>query len=191
MSKKDKKDKKPIFLRRLRNYKPVQVDLLINQKMRYKDLQRACIVRGMDFDILVQCDIHRLQSWLVKHFEDDVDPVRLDNFDSWREGYMKAQGIDEPFVRLGYVAETDDITGEIIKRKKLRNIKKPKFKRERNTQLGGIFKGTKKELTYQCELQGKTLEDTISIVTEKFPEAVEKSIRIWYKKSKRARGSNK
>lgn len=180
------KEKKPIYLRRLRNYTPQAIDSVLG-KMRYIDLQRACLIRGIGFEELVEGDFYRLQSWLAKNWDTDLDTGLLDKFDEWRERVMKSQGKDEPFIRLGYVAEKDEETGEVTKVKKIRNLKKPKRKRERNKSLGNIFKGTKKELALQCEKEGKSLDQTIKIVMEKFPDALEKSVRIWYKKAKRER----
>jgi hypothetical protein len=155
-------------------------------RMRYIDLQRECILRGIDFNLLVSSDINGLSQWLVRHWEDPAEPTRLNSFDDWRAKLLKERGIDEPFVKLGYVGKRDETTGVILAGKKPRLLTKIRKKaKSRNDALGGIFTGTKKELTFLCAKEGKDLEKTIEIVLEKFPEAVEKSIRIWYNKAKK------
>ena len=91
---------------------------------------------------------------------------------------------DEPFIRLGFIGEVDPDTGETISFKRPRKIKKDKVRRERNE--ANLLTGTKKSLTFECFKNGISIEDTVEKVTDKFPEAVEKSIRIWYKKFARA-----
>lgn len=153
--------------------------------MKYPDLKRACIIRGMPFEDVVRGDFPRLGSWLNKNYMVKTNSKLLDEFDEWNRADMIARGYppDEPMIRYGFI-DTDPDTGEtIIKRP--RKIKKDKVRRERTEQ--GLFKGTKKELTFQCAMEGKTLEETNEIVIEKFPEAVEKSIRIWYNKAKKAK----
>jgi len=150
-------------------------------KMRYNDLQKACIIRGMEPNLMVSCDIGGLQTWIIKNWEAPQDEQRLHDFDSWRAAFLKGIGKEgEPFARLGYMGETNEETGDIdiIKPKKLR---KSDDKRERDTDMG-IFKGTKKALTFQCVKEGKTVEETIEIVTKQFPDAKDKSIKIWRKR---------
>lgn len=151
--------------------------------MRNLDFQRACIARGIDFKLLVSLSTPALQDWFIRHYYDAIDNSRLDAFDEWREEIMKKRGKDEPFIRLGYVGEINEKTGEVLSIKKPKKFKKPKStkKREKNAELG-IWSGTKKELTYQCAKEGKSLEKTKKTVLEKFPDASEKSIGIWYKR---------
>jgi hypothetical protein len=152
---------------------------------KYQDLQRACIVRGIDFTILVNGTHPFLVDWFIRHYNDKFDATRLDAFDKWREEVMLSKGKNEPFIRLGFVGEQDPETGDIISIKKPKKFKKPKKgKRERDTKFN-IFTGTKKELTFRCQSEGKTIEETIKTVKAKFPDAVDKSISIWYKKAKK------
>lgn len=170
------KPKKPIHLRG-------RADL---SRMRYIDKQRACIVRGMDFEELVECSAFNLQVWYGKNSHNKINTKLLDDFDIWRKGKMAEKGLDEdePFIRLGYIGEVDKDSGEVVSIKKPRLMKKQKEKREKDDSLG-IFKGTKKALTYQCQQEGKSLTDTVAIVMEAFPEAKDKSIQIWWKKCRR------
>ncbi len=153
----------------------------------YQNLQRACIVRGIDFMVLITLCREPLTDWFIRNYYNPIDNSRLDAFDTWREEMMLSRGKNEPFVRLGFIGELDH-KGEVISTKKPKKFKKPKKKkkRERNESLGGLFAGTKKELTFICQREGKTLQETIKTVMKKFPDAVEKSIGIWYKKSQKA-----
>ena len=153
--------------------------------MKYQDLQRACIVRGMDFNEMVEGDANRLSVWLNKNWHNKKSTKKLDEFDEWRHNMMIRLGKgDEPFIRLGFIGEVDPDTGETISFKRPRKIKKDKVRRERNE--ANLLTGTKKSLTFECFKNGISIEDTVEKVTDKFPEAVEKSIRIWYKKFARA-----
>jgi hypothetical protein len=169
-----------------KRFLPTNVDKTLSQ-MKFIDLQRACIIRGIEFEVLVEKTVFQLQSWLGKNYTNKVKTERLDDFDRWREGLLKAAGKhDEPFVRLGFIGEVDKETGEVLSIKKPRKIKKGKRKRERNEELN-IFTGTKKELTFICQKEGKTMDETKALVMEKYPDAKEKSIQIWYKKSARGK----
>lgn len=151
--------------------------------MRYIDLQRACIIRGIDFDHLVNCDIGGLHTWVINHWGDPIIEDRLHQFDQWRMDKMKEIGKEgEPFIRLGFMGEENEETGDIDINKPKRINKPLKDKRERDDATG-IFKGTKKALTFQCIKEGKTIEDTIATVIAQFPDAKDKSIKIWAKKA--------
>lgn len=155
--------------------------------MRYADLQKACLVRGLDFKKMVDSDIGYLSWFFKENFYEKTDNTRLDAFDEWREEIMKKRGKDDPFIRLGFIGEKDEETGEVISIKRQKKFKKPKKnkKREKNEEYG-IWKGTKKALTAECYQEGKTLEKTLKIVMGKFPDAKEKSISIWFKRFKRS-----
>ena len=168
------------------------------RNMKYKDLKKECVARGMRFEEVINGTIHELSNWFREHFYDDVVTSRLDEFDDWQEEQIriayKEKGADpndviHPALRLGFIAERDD-EGNTTKRKRSKMlIKKRKKKRERTTD--GIFNGTKKSLTYQSQKEGKTKEQTIKIVMGQFPEASEKSIGIWYNKARKLHTPNK
>lgn len=159
-------------------------------KFKHIDLQRACIVRRLPFENIGE-SYYFLASYFDDHYEDSEDIKLLDEFDKWREESLRARGDDSPlFIKLGFIERTDEETGEILKRKRPKFLKKKKIRRERNEALG-IFSGTKKEATFLSQQEGKTLEETIIIVIDKFPEAKEKSIRIWWKKAAKLNVSSK
>jgi len=151
--------------------------------MRYIDLQRNALVRGMDFSQMVNSDLYGLQSWLSANWDKQLDPSLLDQFDYWREKFLYGRGyVGEPFVRLGYLGKTSEDGETLGQRRKISGIRKPKRKRKEKN-ADGIFIGTKKELTFKWAKQGKPIDEVITIVLEKFPEASEKSIKIWYRQS--------
>lgn len=161
------------------------------QEMKHKDLKRACIVRGLEFEQVVNLSVPSLSNWFVLNYENSQNTILLDEYDAWLMGKLKERGINDgdalfhPNLRLGYHGDFNPETGEpIIKRPRgIKKLKKPKRERDEVTKL---FTGTKKALTYQCQKEGKTLEETYKIVKEQFPEAVEKSMKIWYNRSKKA-----
>jgi len=158
--------------------------LNILPSLRFLDLQKACIVRGIDFDFMVKQSIYELQNWATKNWRNTILVSRLEDFDEWRFQIMKARGKeDEPFVRMGYLGPQNPKTGEIVAIKAPEPLQKKKIKRLKDKK-SGIFLGTKKALTFQCTGEGKSMEETIKIVMAKFPEAKEKSIKIWIKRSK-------
>jgi hypothetical protein len=118
--------------------------------------------------------------------KDNPELLRL--YDDWLDNELIMGGngdLVHSSLRLGYVGDRED---DEDKPKKIKPEPKAKVKKEKTAE--GIFSGTKKALTFKCEKDGKTLEETISMVMENFPDAAEKSIKIWYKKSKRTKSSN-
>lgn len=175
----------------------------INRKlavMRHKDLQIECIVRGLSFQLAVDYDNPRLANFYYKNFEKEpIGGNILDEYDKWvdeqleKRGYKKGDVIFDPCFRLGF---TPDIT-TIEPKKPLESIRhsinivgskskvleEPKVKREKDEDMG-IMKGTKKHLTYQLVEQGLPMDEIIKRVIEQFPEAKDKSIRIWINRAK-------
>jgi len=164
--------------------------------LKYKDLKRECVIRGLDFFNVVNFGIPGLSNWLRGNFDNPTDHKSLDAFDSWQEAQvilaMEAKGQDpnevlHPALRLGYIAETD-ADGNVTKRKRVSTvIKRKKKKRERTEQ--GIFQGTKKAFTYNLQQQGLSKEEVTKKVLEEYPDASEKSISIWFNKSRKLQKS--
>ncbi len=149
---------------------------------RYRDLQRACIIRGMPPEDLVKGDIYILHRFIQDHKDDEVDLNLLEDFDEWREKKLDEMGKKgEPFVRLGYIGKVDEEGNPLMVFQP--KPKKPKKHIEKDSAMGGLWKGTKKHLTVQCKKDGLSLDKTISKVMEAFPDAKESSIKIWYKRT--------
>lgn len=152
--------------------------------MTFKDLKKACVLKGMEFTEVIASDFWSLQSWLHKNRTNKDNPELLRLYDDWLDNELILGGngdLVHASLRLGYVSDRED---DEDRPKKIKPEPKEKVKKEKTEQ--GIFKGTKKALTFQLEKEGKTLEQTLKEVMDKFPDAAEKSIKIWYKKSKRS-----
>lgn len=157
--------------------------------MKHRDLQRACIARGLPFQEAVDKDAPTLAGWYSEHRDRTQNHNLLNEFDDWRDlilknrGYEKGDPVFHPSLRLGYIAGRDS-EGNVTSTKKPRGLgldKKKKKKREKDST--GLFTGTKKSLTYNCQREGLSIPDTIKKVLATFPEAQEKSISIWWKRS--------
>lgn len=153
--------------------------------MSYKDIKRNCVVRGMPFQEVVDSTIPGLSNWLHHNVNNEIKPHLLDDFDDWVENLLRERGSEDlihPQLRLGFIGEKGD-DGEVTKTKRVKGIKKKKKKREKTAD--GIFKGTKKALTFQLQQDGVSMADAVTQVMEEYPDASEKSIKIWWKKSRR------
>ena len=160
--------------------------------LRYKDLKRECVIRGMEFDDVIGGDFISLTNWLSRNFYSTITYELLDYFDDYQENLIKeliekrgdpSGGIMHPSLRLGYVAEKNE-RGEITRRKRVKTlVKKKRLKRQRTAQ--GIFTGTKKAYVFELQQRGLSKEEVIKIVLEKYPDASHKSIGIWFNKAKK------
>lgn len=161
----------------------------IAANMGFRELQRACIVRGMPFEEMVDSDFHQLQSWFIRFGDNTQSLALLDEFDTWvkevliSRGYPEGDPVHHPSLRLGYIAE-QNADGEVTKKKRIKSlaIEKPKKKKAERVEGTNILAGTKKASTYKCALAGYSLEKTIEEVTKGFEDANPSSIRNWYKR---------
>lgn len=150
--------------------------------LTYKDLKIACVVRGMPPEEVLKRDFFGLANWLTKNVLLPENLELLEVFDNYMEDELIKLGKEELIhnsLRLGYVNRPEG--DEVIKAPKV--VKEKKAPKEKDS--NGFFKGTKKSYTYELQGKGKTLEQTITKVKRKFPEAQDKSIRIWYNKAKK------
>lgn len=162
------------------------------QNMTFKDLRRACVVKGMPFDEVLQGTFPSLNKWFLQNYSNKVDTTLLDKYDDHVESILKAKKspdtkfLTDPSLRLGYVGEEDEDGN--VKMKRIKGLpKRKKVKKEKTAQ--GIYKGTKKALTFELALKGVSKEKTIKEVLKTFPEAQEKSIGIWYNRAMKQHGS--
>lgn len=150
------------------------------KNLTFKNLQREVIKRGMPFDKISECDYNMLASWFISNYNCPQVPDLLVQYDKWLEGVLKERGAPEQMYHpsLGYSfleVTTDELQQQEAKEKK---IKKSRVKTEQ-----GIMGGTKKALTYQLAIEGKTKQETIDAVLEQWPDASPKSIGIWFNKA--------
>lgn len=154
--------------------------------MSYKDLKRRAIALGMPFEDAAAATVGSLQSWIINSNE-KPQPKRIDEFDDWVDdqlamrGYKKNDPLRSPMLRLGYLGQ--DSEGNPVK-KKIRGLPStPKHQRERTED--GFWKGTKKAYTRELTKRGFSYERVWRRVSKKFPEALEKSVKQWYRQAKR------
>lgn len=150
-------------------------------------------MRGMPFEDIGKSSIPNLQSWYLKNYDLPVDYRLLEEFDLWCEKLLRERGADDtmisPIFRLSSVGARN-AEGEITKRKRIRSmVAKPKRKKERTTE--GLFKGTKKAFTYELAQKDLPKAEVMAMVKEKYPDAKEKSIGIWYNRARKAKRNAK
>lgn len=161
-------------------------------RMRHRDLQRECILRGLEFNKIIEFDHHGLANWFFEHFEDVEDLTRLTEYDLWIEaqlqerGHKKGDVILSPSFRFGFSPDMSEvkvlgITTGRFQVTEPNTSAEPKMKREADPATG-VISGTKKNLTYQLTDQGLSIDEIIAKVKESFPQAEEKSIKIWQKR---------
>jgi hypothetical protein len=177
------------------------------RNMNYRDLKIGCIVRGMPFEEVVEAYHGTLASYFRLHYVDDHDPELLEDFDVWMDKQLENDGLksDDPLrtFKLSSVIdpETQDIKLRARKARKagVRVPKAKRLKQEKNKNLG-VRKGTKKEYTMELVKKlhdaGKNLESKkllsklIDRVMDKYPDANEKSIKIWFSRARREINAN-
>ncbi len=151
-------------------------------QMTYKDLKKAAVERGMSFDDVLAADFFGLNSYVHANFHRKPDPSLVEQFDDKLEELLLSRGQDQlvhPSLRLSYLGESSE--DEKPREVKPKIVKKAKVVRSKNSD--GIYGGTKKALTYELAKKGRSIERTIAKVKRKFPDAADKSIKIWYKKA--------
>lgn len=152
------------------------------------NLKRECIMRGLPFQAMGDMSILNLQSWFIKNFANPIEPALLESYDLWVEKLLRERGCDEvmlnPTFRLSAVVERN-ADGDITKRKRVRSLI-PRIKKKKERTPEGLFKGTKKSLTYELAKDSKMNRvEAIKIIKEKYPEAKEKSIGIWFNRARK------
>tara|TARA_R110001632_G_scaffold228435_1_gene363612 strand:- start:607 stop:1104 length:498 start_codon:yes stop_codon:yes gene_type:complete len=147
--------------------------------MNFKTLQKEVIIRGYPFDKVSTGDHTILASFYIKNFKADTKESLLSEYDDYIEDLLKNRGLQTAFthpqLRYAFVsADKEDIV-------KTEEPKKIKEKKEKT--VDGIYKGTKKALTFKLAKEGLTKTETIEKVLETFPDASPKSMGIWYNKA--------
>lgn len=168
-------------------------------KMRRKDLQLACVVRGLDFEKIPAFDQLQLISWFQDNYEKPQNHDLIALYDVWvdqeleKRGYPKGVSVRHPIFNLGIVPGDGNWDKQAFSNKpdkpKKEQVDKPrsdKPKKERNESLGGLYMGTKKEMTFRLAKEGKSYDEIVKLVTTQFPDANAKSIKIWMGRSKKA-----
>jgi hypothetical protein len=156
------------------------------KNLTFRGLQKECILRCIDFDLVSKLDFYGLSSWFDKNFNNPCNPENLLLFDEWFEKQLKPRITEKDSALLSKhlrfsvsVEEKAELEKELEKAKPKED--KPKKSKEKDE--SGIIKGTKKSLTFQLAKEGKSIKMIIKKVLKTFPDASETSIRIWYKKA--------
>lgn len=163
------------------------------KNMTYKDLKKEVVMRGMDFEEVIKGSYFNLASFFQKNYHTPQNPNFLTQFDLWLENTIKKGGKEihpaflAPSLRLSYIAQREDDPSKSVVKVKSPLPSKPKAPQKEKTE-GGIYKGTKKALTYQLQSEGVTKDKVIETVMGQFPDASIKSIGIWFNKAKKANG---
>lgn len=156
--------------------------------LTYKDLKVECIVRGMPFGEVISGDFFRLSNWLNSRILVKPNQDLLEEYDNWLDNTLLQMGKPELVhnsLRLGYVKRDDEDEDKPKPVKVIREKKAPREKDEK-----GLYKGTMKSYTFELQSRGKTLEQVMVKVQRKFPGAKDKSIKIWFNKSKKLNKQN-
>lgn len=160
-----------------------------SRHMKYKDIKRKAIALGMPFPDSVNCSIFDMLSF-IDHSTNKPDKSLIDKYDEWVDKHLEEIGIQKDSqlrdyrLRLGFLGEEND--EGVRKSKRVRGMKKPKEKKApREKDALGLVKGTKKSYTFYLTSKGHDLERITRRVKEKFPEANDKSISLWYRAAKR------
>ena len=202
MSKKTKKEKRAakIEMNGSPSYRRAESELA---RMKHRDLQRAAVVRGMDFEEVVRSGVPELASWFCRNYDLPQFIDKINEFDDWRDEQLKGRGYEEgsPFfhasLRLGFVATKDEEGNTTsVKKPRLKGVDKPKKEKKERVEGTKVFKGTKKAMTYELtkesyklskskdpKIKPLTKDEIIEKVKEAFPDANEKSVGIWYKRA--------
>lgn len=160
--------------------------------MKHKDLQKACVIRGCEFDNIFGLTHPQLVLWFYENYNNTQDEDLLIAYDEYVDGILETMGKDKkhPVLRLSYKGGLDELKTEIIsssepkpKKEKVDIDKTPSVKKEKHEEWG-ITKGTKKYLTYQLVIEEKLpINKIIEKVKDEFIDAEEKSIKIWAKRA--------
>lgn len=155
--------------------------------MKHRDLQRACILRGLPPMDVVGLSHPKLVSWFIANYENSQDENLLLEFDAFAEeelvkrGYKVGESLLSPCLKFSYVGNIEEM--EKPKLIKADNKAVPEKKEKATMNDSGVRSGTKKALTYKLAIEKVDINKIIAQVKEKFPEAKEKSIKIWAKRA--------
>lgn len=164
--------------------------------MKHKDLQKACISRGMDFKEVIEKSHPQLVLWFYENFDRTQDINLLTEFDEWMDNQVQKlspEGFSfrNPLLRFNYVepiingiSQASSIPKAIenapekTKKEKIPSVVKTKHPE------WDIMTGTKKFMVYELTITKKMeLEEIIPLVRDKYSEVEEKSIKIWFKRA--------
>lgn len=164
----------------MKKKKSKSVRVIFFTDLTYKDLKKLCISKGMPFEEVVSGDVPTLHNWLHHNINKEEDQSLINDYDDWIEAELINMGSEyliAPSLRLGYVGDKSD--NNIVKKPKEKKPKTPKVPKEKTAE--GVVKGTKKAYTFELAIKGRTLDYITKRVLKRYPDASEKSIKIWFR----------
>src|SRR5690606_35791377 len=84
------------------------------QNMKRREVQAACISRGLDFELAVSYSNLQLSSFFTKNLDNPQNPQLLNEFDEWLDkkleerGYKKGESVRSPIFKLGVSGNPDN-----------------------------------------------------------------------------------
>jgi hypothetical protein len=148
--------------------------------LRFKDLKRAAIMRGYPFHMVGTVGVQALESFILSHYHDRVNPNLLVEFDRWCERTLVEEGaIDSPIhidLKLGFYA-IDEEGNEKRKRRDINLMGVVKSEEEIATFRPR--KGSKKTLVFDLMEEGLKTQEIISRVQDEYPDTTEGTIKVW------------
>lgn len=161
-----------------------------NSAQSYRGLKKQCVALGMPFPDIVASDTNGLLSFINKHVGEKPDKSLIQEYDIWMDkqladlGYKETDAMRHFQLRLGYVSDESNLEKQLNKvnaKPKKARVKKITVPKELDA--SGLWKGTKKSLTYESAKKGYDLDKVTAIVFKKFPDAKEVSIKQWFKRA--------
>ena len=144
----------------------------------YINLKRNCIARGMPFNEVINGDFPRLNGWLHKNVANKINIGLLEEYDDLVDSMLTDENLKHPTLRTSY-------TGERAEEQKLKipkvEVKEPVVPKEKDD--NGIIKGTKKSYVISLVQRGYDIAKVIHKTQRRFPDAKDKSIKIWARKA--------
>lgn len=164
--------------------------------MKFRDVKAACIMMGMPFEDVVAADWGGLKCYYANNLGNKLKKERLEQFEDFvSEDLMANKGYNEdnPLVRYRQFSTPPEGEEEESKLrpslvKKAGGKKEPRKKKERDS--SGVIVGTKKAFVFSGVRAGASEEKIIRKTLAKYPDAKEKSIKLWIKRAKRSTGKN-
>ena len=156
----------------------------------YREIKKQAVSLGMPFPDIVATDTNGLLSYINKHLGEKPSKELIVEYDLWMDkqlsdlGYKENDPMRHFQLRLGYVSDESNIEKQLNKVNAKPKVKKKKKEtKPKELDKHGLWKGTRKSLTYDCAKKGYSLEKTNKVVFKEFPDAKEVSIKQWYKRA--------
>lgn len=167
-------------------------------KLKYRELQAEVIMRGMSFEDVIKGDHNSLGNFFAVHYDEPLKKSRLKEFELQMDRTLEERGYkkDDPMRRFKHFSGEEE---EEVKKEPKPKVEKPKKEPRQKESEFGIYKGTKKALTFSLTkslweskakefdydvkgLAKKFSNKMLQKVQAKFPEAQSKSVEIWMKR---------